>query len=213
MVPTGIEKNALRFGGRVDDRRDTAARLEDAVDLAERALPVGEIDQPDPGDHGVEGVVGELERLGVHLARCDVGEAGLPGGIGGVVEDHGRDVRCEHAAVGPGATCRGDRLTAGAGREVEHLGSSADTGPVEHAARSQGRAIARGSAPSGSRPLPPPATAAGSSACRRWGRTWSSSWPCSSESRVGARVSALPSVPATGSTLRSLARRIIGRCP
>ena len=98
MMPTGSGEEAVAVGGGVDDRRQPPARPQGAADLGERPVLVGEVDQADAGDRGVEASRrATADRSSPSASRV----ATLPSPASaaasrGVLQDGRRDVGGEH---------------------------------------------------------------------------------------------------------------------
>ena len=81
--------------------------------LRKAAAPIRKHDDAEDGEHAVEGGIRQVERLTIHHARLDVGEAG-----GRDTRDHrGREVGRHYLRAGAG---RRQRERAGPGGDIEH---------------------------------------------------------------------------------------------
>ena len=125
-------EEAVRLRGRVDDAGEPAARLQRTAHALKGRLLVGEVDEPDAGDDGVEEPLLDVQLLTVHHPGRDVGDASLPRPLLGELQDVAGDVGRQHAPVGPDAPGGRERLPARPGRDIEHARALADRGQVEH---------------------------------------------------------------------------------
>jgi hypothetical protein len=117
-LPDAIHRCRTLPGERAES--DDAARPQHAPRLGQRTPWVGEEEEAEPTEHGIEGIVGERQFLRIGDERLRVADVG-PLDHGPQFRHHARgEVDANHATGGADAPGRGHQGRAGTGCDVEY---------------------------------------------------------------------------------------------